>query len=66
MKLQLGKHMKNRKILYWAAKPSNSVLIKDARIAYGNFSNHGIICSNKNGEVTFNLKCSLKLLRISF
>ena len=35
LKLFIGKHNADKKILYWAAKPSNSILINDAKTAYG-------------------------------
>ena len=59
MRLNLGSNMKNRKVLYWAAKPnnSNSVLIKDAKSAYSNFANHGISYSNKDGETILTFEC---------
>ena len=49
MKINIGKKLSNRKILYWAAKPSSSLLINDAKKAYGNFSNSGIVTVDSNG-----------------
>ena len=44
------KNMQSRKILFWAAKPSdNSFIIKDAKQAYGNFSNCGVTTVDNNG-----------------
>ena len=47
--LNIGKKFSNRKILYWAAKPSNNLIINDAKNAYGNFSNSGVSTIDKNG-----------------
>ena len=49
IKLNIGKQFSNRKILYWAASPSNKVIIKGAKEAYGNFSNSGIANVDING-----------------
>tara|TARA_B100000282_G_C31638715_1_gene447396 strand:+ start:81 stop:935 length:855 start_codon:yes stop_codon:yes gene_type:complete len=49
MKINIGKKLSNRKILYWAAKPSSSLLINDAKKAYGNFSNSGVVTVDSNG-----------------
>ena len=51
IKINLGDKFSNRKILYWAAKPSNNLLINGAKEAYGNFSNSGIATIDKNGFV---------------
>ena len=49
IKLNVGKKFSDRKILYWAAKPSQSLIINGARKAYGNFSNSGIATIDKEG-----------------
>ena len=49
MKINLGKKLSNKKILYWAANPSNKLIIHDAKHAYGNFSNSGVASIDKNG-----------------
>ena len=49
IKINIGSEFSNRKILYWAAKPSNSLIINKAKEAYGNFSNSGIVTIDKNG-----------------
>ena len=49
IKINLGEKFSNRKILYWAAKPSNSLIINGAKEAYVNFSNSGIASIDKNG-----------------
>lgn len=47
------KNMQSRKILFWAAKPddNHNFIIKDAKQAYGNFSNSGVATIDKNGYV---------------
>ena len=40
--LNVGKIHANKKILYWAAKPSNNIIINDAKSSYNNFSNSGV------------------------
>lgn len=47
------KSMTNKKILYWASQPKahNDILVKDAKAAYNNFSNHGVAKCDKNGKV---------------
>jgi rhodanese-related sulfurtransferase len=49
LKLFIGKQFANRKILYWAAKPSNQLTINGAKKAYGNFSNSGVASIDENG-----------------
>lgn len=49
IKINLGKKLSNKKILYWAANPSNKLIINDAKHAYGNFSNSGVVNIDKNG-----------------
>ena len=42
--------MEKRKVLFGAAKPSdNNIIIKDAKYAYGNFSNSGVTTIDKHG-----------------
>jgi rhodanese-related sulfurtransferase len=52
------KKMANRKILYWAAKPKSyrDVTVKDAKTAYGNFSNYGVAKCDANGRARVYLK----------
>lgn len=47
------KNMQSRKILFWAAKPddNHNFIIKDAKQAYGNFSNSGVATVDKDGYV---------------
>jgi len=49
--INLGKKYSHRKILYWAAKPSNKLIINGAKKAYGDFSNSGVATIDKNGNV---------------
>ena len=49
IKLYVGKQFSNRKILYWAAKPSNKLTINGAKEAYGNFPNSGISSIDDDG-----------------
>jgi len=49
IKINLGKKLSNKKILYWAANPSNKLIINDAKHAYGNFSNSGVVNIDKDG-----------------
>ena len=49
IKIYIGKQFTNRKILYWAAKPSNKLTINGAKEAYGNFSNSGLATVDING-----------------
>tara|TARA_B110001450_G_scaffold144653_1_gene135303 strand:- start:2923 stop:3777 length:855 start_codon:yes stop_codon:yes gene_type:complete len=53
IRIFIGKQHKNKKILYWAAKPSNNILISDARLAYGSFSNSGVTIVNNDGFAIF-------------
>jgi rhodanese-related sulfurtransferase len=53
LRIFIGKQHKNKKILYWAAKPSNNILINDARSAYGSFSNSGVTIVNSDGFAFF-------------
>ena len=50
IKIEIGKNMESRKILFWAAKPDdNSCIVKNAKQAYGNFSNSGVTTIDKHG-----------------
>ena len=49
MTLNLGKKHANKRILYWAANPSDSLIIQDAKKAYGHFENHGVARVNHEG-----------------
>lgn len=57
IKVNVGKALANRRLLYWAAtkKTSNTPLITDAKTAYNRFENHGIAQVNESGIVTFKL-----------
>ena len=59
MKLNIGKHNAGKKVLYWAAKEKkdNNLYINDAKTAYGNFSNSGVLGVNKNGEILLKFLC---------
>ena len=57
MEINLGERFKNKKLLYWAAESSSSVTIKDAKEAYGNFTNSGIIKVSKDGNAIFRFRC---------
>ena len=49
IKIHIGVRFSNRKILYWAAKPTNKLTINGAKEAYGNFSNSGVATIDENG-----------------
>jgi len=51
IKIDIGQKFSNRKILYWAAKPSNKLTINGAKEAYGKFSNSGVATIDENGFV---------------
>lgn len=51
IKLYVGKNFSNRKILYWAANPSDDLVINDAKKAYGKFKNSGISSIDEDGFV---------------
>ncbi len=57
MQLHLGNYFRNKKLLYWAAESNSSILVKDARKAYSNFKNNGIVKVNDNGDVLFKFRC---------
>tara|TARA_B100001093_G_C26769091_1_gene989241 strand:- start:40 stop:870 length:831 start_codon:yes stop_codon:yes gene_type:complete len=57
LKLNVGKQNKNKYMLYWAAKSSKNILIKDAKKAYGNFSNYGVSKVDNNGDVMLCFDC---------
>jgi len=52
------KKFANRKILYWAAKSKsyNDVFVKDAKSAYGNFTNYGVAKFDENGKARVYVK----------
>lgn len=59
MKLELGQRFSGKKILYWAAteNKTNSPLIKDAKTAYHNFENSGVVKCSSSGNVTLKFQC---------
>tara|TARA_Y100000389_G_scaffold161874_1_gene164441 strand:+ start:486 stop:1343 length:858 start_codon:yes stop_codon:yes gene_type:complete len=52
--IYIGKQFYNRRVLYWAAMPSNSIQINDAKTAYSNFKNSGITSVDKHGYAYIN------------
>ena len=64
IKIHVGERFSNRKILYWAAKPSNQLTINGAKEAYGNFSNSGVVTIDENGyaKIKFLLPQNYKTL----
>ena len=52
------KKFANRKILYWAAKSKtyNDIFVKDAKSAYGNFTNYGVAKFDENGKARVYVK----------
>ena len=59
MEVDLGMKFASKKILYWAAneKNTNSPIIIDAKKAYGDFKNSGVIKTNDKGKAIFKFKC---------
>ena len=59
MKITIGKQHAGKKVLYWATKEKNGSFlhVNDAKSAYGNFSNSGIVGINKNGESLLKISC---------
>ena len=59
MKVNIGKQHAGKKVLYWAAKEKNSnhLHVNDAKNAYGNFSNSGVVTVNKNGASLLKFCC---------
>ena len=59
MRLQLGSKYAGKKILYWAAteKTSKSPLILDAKKAYHNFENNGIVKVSSSGSAVLKFAC---------
>ncbi len=45
----------NVKVLFWAAKPSATV-VNTPEEAYGDYSNQGVTTTDKNGKATFTVK----------
>ena len=59
LKLDLGSKHGNKKLLYWAAnsKQSFNPVIVNAKKAYDNFENHGIVQTDENGYVVIPFRC---------
>ena len=59
VKVNVGKTLADRKLLYWASnkKKSYTPLIVDAKKAYNKFENHGIAQVNEYGDVIFKIEC---------
>ena len=57
VELDLGKAHAHKTVLYWATTPSSSVSIKDAKVAYANFKNHGIVTLDSYGKGLLYLQC---------
>tara|TARA_B110001450_G_C17565179_1_gene458485 strand:+ start:142 stop:999 length:858 start_codon:yes stop_codon:yes gene_type:complete len=59
MKVNIGMQHVGKKVLYWAAKEKTTshLHVNDAKSAYGNFSNSGIVVVNNSGEVLLKLSC---------
>ena len=49
--INLGKMNANKKMLYWAANPSNNILINDAKKSYDRFNNSGVAKIDNKGFV---------------
>lgn len=59
-KIQIQNSLENagKYVLYWASKSTaNELYTKNAKDAYGNFSNSGISKIQKDGTVTFYIEC---------
>jgi hypothetical protein len=59
MKFNIGKQHSEKKVMYWATKEKlgNNLHINDAKTAYGNFSNSGVVSVSKTGEVLLKFSC---------
>lgn len=59
MKLELGQKFAGKKILYWASKEkkTKSPLVEEAKKAYGNFENSGVVKASANGGVVLRFDC---------
>ena len=59
MKVNVGKQYFRRKVLYWAAKEKigSQLSVTDAKTAYGNFVNSGIVNVDKNGDILLRFSC---------
>jgi rhodanese-related sulfurtransferase len=56
--VQLNPSLAGRSVLFWATKPAPGMLsIKDAKRAYGDFSNSGVSYVRQDGSVVFKLGC---------
>lgn len=57
LKLDVGQSRKGKFVLFWAAEPSSSIVVKDARKAYGRFQNSGVTKVDSKGKVTLKFCC---------
>ena len=59
LSLDLGKRAANKKILYWAALPKTglSPMPLDAKKAYHNFENSGVVKTNAEGKAKIQFMC---------
>lgn len=57
MEINLAEKFKDKRLLYWAAESDSSIIIKDAKEAYGNFTNSGITKVSKDGNAIFRFRC---------
>ena len=58
VKISFGKDYAGRHVLYWAAESSSSLLVSDAKNAYGiYFSNNGITRLDSKGNALIHLRC---------
>jgi hypothetical protein len=56
--IEVSPKKEGKYVLYWASKPStNELKTKNAKEAYGNFSNYGISKVQKDGKLCFYIKC---------
>jgi hypothetical protein len=57
--LNIGKKHYGKKILYWSSeeKKTNSPIVLDAKKAYGNFNNSGIVNVQNTGEILIKIRC---------
>lgn len=55
--VSFGLSKANKYVLYWAAKSNVGMKIKNAKTAYGNFSNYGVAKTNNNGIATLFFNC---------
>lgn len=57
LKLDVGQSRYGRLVLFWAAEPSSSIVVRDAKKAYGRFRNFGVAKVDRRGEVTLKFCC---------